>query len=67
MHDKLATCLYLQSIGGVVDQVCCLCNKNDEILDHLFFGCDVAKEVWREVTAWCGLQRPTVKWSLEKE
>lgn len=45
----------------------CLCNKEEETLDHLFFECDVAEEVWMKVTKWCGFQRQAMKWSMGKE
>lgn len=43
MHEKLVTCSYLQGIGVQVDHTCCLCNREDETLDHLFFECEWLK------------------------
>lgn len=37
LHEKLVTCAYLKKRGIQVDEVCCLCKKKEESLDHLFF------------------------------
>lgn len=67
MHEKLATCSYLQRMGVHVDHRCCLCGNADETLDHMFFDCDVARAIWSGVTEWCGIRRQPVHWSLEKD
>lgn len=67
LHGKLVTCDYLQKIGIHVDKRCCLCDKEDETLDHLFFECDVAHDIWRGIREWVGIQRQLSKWQEEKE
>lgn len=49
-----------------MDHVCCFCSKEEEIVDHLFFECELSREVWRMVIAYCGINRPARKWSEEK-
>lgn len=66
LHEKLATCNYLQQVGVHTDPICCLCARSDESLDHLFFKCEYVSRVWRGVTAWCGVARQAVRWELEK-
>lgn len=49
LHGKLATCSYLEKMGITTDYNCCLCERTEENLDQLFFGCEYSKEVWRQV------------------
>lgn len=67
LHEKLVTCSSLQRIGIQVDQVCCLCGKADEALEHMFFECEYVQVIWTDVMDWCGLQMQAGKWCLEKE
>lgn len=66
LHDRLATCSYLERIGVQVDHGCCLCGEGEETMDHMFFECHFVQEVWTQVTTWCGISRPAVKWEVEK-
>lgn len=66
LHEKLATCSYLQKVGIQVDPICCFCERSEENLDHLFFECEYVDRVWRDVAAWCGIRRQAEKWELEK-
>lgn len=65
MHERLATCSYLQRVGIQVDHCYCLCGKGDETLDHLFFGCDYTSRVWTELAAVCGIIRRPLQWNEE--
>lgn len=66
LHDRLATCGYLEKIGVQVDHDCCLCGESEETMEHLFFECKFSKEVWSQVTTWCGFRRGAMQWSAEK-
>lgn len=57
LHGKLATCSYLQKVGVQVDPVCYICEQENETLEHLFFECIVARDVWNGVSRWCGIDR----------
>lgn len=45
LHNKLATCSYLAKIVVVVEHGCCLCEEEDEMMEHLFFARKFVKEV----------------------
>lgn len=62
MHDRLATCSYLQNLGINVEHDCCFCNREEETMDHLFFDCEFWRDVWRKVAAVCGVCRGTEPW-----
>lgn len=47
--------------------VCCLCEQENETLEHLFFECMVARDVWNGVSRWCGIDRQVGDWNVEKE
>jgi hypothetical protein len=47
-HNKLATVDNLNRKGMSKPTQCCFCAENESI-DHLFFECVVAREVWRYV------------------
>lgn len=66
LHEKLATCSYLRRIGISIDPMCCICERNEEILDHLFFECEFSRGVWKRMADWCGVQRTVERWELEK-
>lgn len=66
MGDWLLVAIW-QRGGVTTDPTCCLCEREEETLDHLFFGCVFSKEVWRQVAAWCGMQRTARRWEEEKQ
>jgi len=39
----------LKKYTSIQDDACNLCQTHEEDEDSLFFGCDLAKEVWNDV------------------
>lgn len=66
LYEKLATYSYLQRVGVQVDPICCLCEKAEESLDHLFFECEFAGRVWKGVAEWRGVDRQARRWEVKK-
>ncbi|XP_057460090.1 uncharacterized protein LOC130750511 [Actinidia eriantha] len=58
--------------GIIEDQNCPLCNAADESIDHLFFQCNVGKQVWLQIKYWLGITRAmntlkaAVKWIIKE-
>lgn len=48
-HGRIKTKAWLQQRRIVVDQVCALCSRGNEDIQHLFFNCQYSKAVWTEV------------------
>ncbi|GFZ07066.1 hypothetical protein Acr_19g0000030 [Actinidia rufa] len=44
-------------IDQIEDTSCSLCNSPVESLNHLFFQCPVANQVWVEIKSWLGFSR----------
>ena len=40
--------------------VLCVCGDHVENVDHLFFSCGMARELWRLLARWCNLDIPGV-------
>ncbi|XP_058726141.1 uncharacterized protein LOC131597461 [Vicia villosa] len=64
-HGRLGTKDRVSKIGLITDRVCSLCNTCDESLDHLMFGCSIAKDIWKFVLHWLGIQHDPQPWSIE--
>lgn len=62
MHERLATCSYLRRIGIQVDHACCFCSREEETMDHLFFGCEFSRDVWRKVAVMGGVYSDAAQW-----
>ncbi|CAI9105579.1 OLC1v1004527C1 [Oldenlandia corymbosa var. corymbosa] len=45
----------------VQDPLCCLCEQQEESLDHLFFCCKFSKDLLSKIKAWLGLRRLSVQ------
>ncbi|XP_058741606.1 uncharacterized protein LOC131613991 [Vicia villosa] len=47
------------SIRGVFfessDRMCVYCKEEEETLHHILFGCRIAKEIWRFILGWIGI------------
>nr|GEV32138.1 RNA-directed DNA polymerase, eukaryota, reverse transcriptase zinc-binding domain protein [Tanacetum cinerariifolium] len=57
---RLAHRLNLSSRGLDIPTIpCSFCNSNVESSDHVFFECDLVKEIWCLVRKWCDLSIPT--------
>ena len=63
--DGLPTLDRLSSWGMDVRRLCCFCLAELETIDHLFFGCDYAKEIWKQILQLCGLHREIRSWNDE--
>ncbi|GJU55544.1 RNA-directed DNA polymerase, eukaryota [Tanacetum coccineum] len=57
--NKLPTLDNMNSKGIDVDSLLCpICHNYVECTDHLFFACDMAKEMWSSLGRWCSLVLP---------
>ncbi|GJW11417.1 RNA-directed DNA polymerase, eukaryota, reverse transcriptase zinc-binding domain protein [Tanacetum coccineum] len=57
--DRFPHRLNLLSRGIEIPTISCSsCNGNVESADHIFFACDLVKEVWSLVRKWCDLSIP---------
>ncbi|GKE16864.1 RNA-directed DNA polymerase, eukaryota, partial [Tanacetum coccineum] len=57
--DRLPHRLNLSSRGIDIPSISCSsCNGNVESADHVFFECDLVKEIWSLVRKWCDLSFP---------
>ncbi|GFY81203.1 hypothetical protein Acr_01g0010120 [Actinidia rufa] len=58
--------------GIIEDQSCPLCRAEEESIDHLFFQCNVGKQVWTQIKQWLGITRAmntlkaAVKWLIKE-
>nr|GEY05577.1 reverse transcriptase domain-containing protein [Tanacetum cinerariifolium] len=58
--DRLPHRLNLSSRGIDIPTISCSSdNGNVESADHIFFACDLAKDVWSLVRKWCDLSSPS--------
>ncbi|GKE49671.1 RNA-directed DNA polymerase, eukaryota, reverse transcriptase zinc-binding domain protein [Tanacetum coccineum] len=54
MNKRVPTRVHLDKRGIDLDSVRCpLCDDDIETKDHVFALCSIAKDVWKEVMAWC--------------
>ncbi|CAK8544519.1 unnamed protein product [Lathyrus sativus] len=53
-HGRLATKQRLFRFGIITDDRCCLCSKDEESINHLFFCCPETVCIWTEIldSAW---------------
>ncbi|XP_010690714.1 uncharacterized protein LOC104904215 [Beta vulgaris subsp. vulgaris] len=54
LHNRLPTVDRIRRWGINCDARCSLCRSEEESLQHLFFSCDNASAIWREI---CRLMR----------
>ncbi|XP_070018255.1 uncharacterized protein LOC142172746 [Nicotiana tabacum] len=64
-HGKLYTKDRLSKWGIQIDQECVLCRKKNETVQHLFFECSYAAELWGNLQNWQVIRRPIYGWSEE--
>jgi len=64
LKGKLQT---LDRIGQwmMIDEVCPLCRSDGESLQHLFFSCPVAGNIWGSLLQWQGITRSNQGWLEE--
>ncbi|GJX58573.1 RNA-directed DNA polymerase, eukaryota [Tanacetum coccineum] len=59
--DKLPTLANMDKKGIDVNSLLCpICNAHIESVDHLFFSCDLARDLWGLLSRWCCLDIPEV-------
>ncbi|XP_019258719.1 PREDICTED: uncharacterized protein LOC109236934 [Nicotiana attenuata] len=64
-HGKLYTKDRLSKWGIQIDQECVPCSQASETIQHLFFECPYAAELWGNLLAWQGIRRPVYRWAEE--
>ncbi|GKA94541.1 RNA-directed DNA polymerase, eukaryota, reverse transcriptase zinc-binding domain protein [Tanacetum coccineum] len=58
--DRLPHRLNLSSRGIEITEISCpSCNGNVESNRHIFFECDIAKDIWRLIRTWCEASMPS--------
>ena len=48
-----------------VEVSCCFCQTEPKTRDHLFFGCNLSEEIWKQVLQLCGIGREVGTWPEE--
>ncbi|XP_071709263.1 uncharacterized protein [Rutidosis leptorrhynchoides] len=57
--DRIPVSWNLSTKGIEVDSIVCpTCNDDIEMRDHLFFGCNVACDIWHKIPIWLGCGLP---------
>ncbi|GJQ99216.1 RNA-directed DNA polymerase, eukaryota, reverse transcriptase zinc-binding domain protein [Tanacetum coccineum] len=58
--DRLPTRLNLSLRGIEIPSIeCPICNSGMESIDHIFFDCEVASNIWRMVRVWTNIDMPS--------
>lgn len=60
-HEKLPTRMRLHRWGMVSITNCVFC-YHDEIIDHVFFECEIFNRLWKRVLAWMHIQHDPYDW-----
>lgn len=63
---SLKTRSLLNTRGMSVENVCLLCNEQQESCSHLFFACAYTSRVWKHILQWLGYDRNPQSWNREK-
>ncbi|GKC55447.1 RNA-directed DNA polymerase, eukaryota, reverse transcriptase zinc-binding domain protein [Tanacetum coccineum] len=59
--DKLPSLVNMDRKGMDIDSLLCpVCGDHVESVDHLFFSCGMARELWRLLARWCDLDITSV-------
>ncbi|GJW82405.1 RNA-directed DNA polymerase, eukaryota, reverse transcriptase zinc-binding domain protein [Tanacetum coccineum] len=59
--DELSTLVNMDRKGIDVDSLLCpICKTHVENVDHLFFSCEMAHDLWDLLARWCNLDIPEV-------
>lgn len=57
--DRLSHHVNLSSSGLEIPSIVCpVCNTGVESSDHIFYACETAANVWRQVRIWCDVGLP---------
>ncbi|GKA66100.1 RNA-directed DNA polymerase, eukaryota, reverse transcriptase zinc-binding domain protein [Tanacetum coccineum] len=66
--NKLPSRVNLDKKGIDLDSLLCpVCNEDVETVNHLFFSCDMAKDLWSLLARWWGLDIPVCSTILDWE
>ncbi|XP_058755181.1 uncharacterized protein LOC131628357 [Vicia villosa] len=66
-HRRLATKSRLKRLGLLQEDVCSLCNEQEEDIDHLMLNCGVTKHVWPTILDWLEVKHKSGQWQVEKK
>ena len=59
--NKLPTLVNMDRKGiDVASLLCPICSEHVECVDHLFFSCDMTRDIWALLTRWCQLDIPEI-------
>ncbi|XP_075076500.1 uncharacterized protein LOC142163143 [Nicotiana tabacum] len=64
-HGRLNTKDKLVSWGVRDEQVCPLCEEDNESINHFFFSCVWSANVWVKLLQWLGIHRAAMCWQDE--
>lgn len=64
-HGKLSTKDRLWRFGMIKERNCNLCSNAEENIDHLFFACNIAKTIWRNILHWIEVEHDLKGWNVE--
>ncbi|KAK4737144.1 hypothetical protein R3W88_000841 [Solanum pinnatisectum] len=65
IHKKLATVDRLVKFGIQIPRECAYCGLTDESFSHLYFDCQITKDLWRRLCVWLGYPRVIQDWETE--
>ncbi|KAH1203129.1 hypothetical protein GmHk_17G049445 [Glycine max] len=65
-HGRLPTKDRLLRFGMLGDKICCFC-EGPEFHDHLFFGCSVLGDVWKQVLEWIQVKHHPQEWNEKQK
>ena len=60
--NRLPTNDRRQSWGIEVEMLCDLCKQKNETRNHMFFGCEFSRSIWKEVLQLSGLRKEVLSW-----
>ncbi|GJT61640.1 putative RNA-directed DNA polymerase, eukaryota, reverse transcriptase zinc-binding domain protein [Tanacetum coccineum] len=64
--DRLPHRVNLSSRGLEIPSIVCpVCNAAVETSDHIFYACDTASNVWRQIRAWCDVGLPCFYFNMD--
>ncbi|XP_058732788.1 uncharacterized protein LOC131604361 [Vicia villosa] len=64
-HGKLPTKERLKRFHILNDEICSLCNLEIEIVEHLFFKCRIASDIWKGILQWLDVVHQPNGWEEE--
>lgn len=57
LHKRLATTDRLEKRGVNVSKTCELCNRENEIVEHLMIQCQFTCDLWNRILGWLQMNR----------